>query len=1180
MRDRPPPPLRPSGLGLAVSLIALAIVVGFSVAHVGEAKRFAQLVEHAQPGWLLVAALFQVVTYGCAGAIWGRAATAAGHPLPIAHLARFAVMKLSVDQFLPTGGLSGNVAVVRAMRRMGVPAAVATEALLIDVLSHYAAFACVISIALLVLALGHDVTPVLLGLIGAFSLLVAGVPLAIAWLLRHRDWRPPPRLARLRWMSSLLENLSAISSRRVWNPRLLTVATALQIGIVLLDAGTLWAALRALGAPIPPLSAFVALVVATISGTLSFLPGGIGGFEAGCTATLAMLGVPVEAALTGTLLLRGLTLWLPLVPGLLLARNSLERTTPPDQDIDASPDVALPELLEHLRTSRAGLTSEEARARSGALGPNTIAARRTRAAIGELLRAVASPLALILLAAAVASAFLGQVVDAAIIVSMVLLSGGINSWQSARSGRAVRGLQARVTPTATVSRDGAPRTIPRADVVVGDVIHLSAGDLIPADARLLEATDLHLQQAALTGESMPTLKRATEGALGRTGPDVDELVYVGTSVVSGTATAVVFATGARTAFGDVASRLAARPEETEFERGSRRFGVLILKTVVSLVLFILVVRIATGHDAFQSLLFAVALAVGLTPEYLPMITTVTLSQGAAQMAREKVIVRHLASIQNLGSVDVLCSDKTGTLTSGVMALDASLDPFGAPSGRPLELAHLNAAFETGVKSALDTAILARAGEAPAGYRKLAEIPFDFERRRLSVVVQTDGGKSLLVSKGAPEGILSCCSSLELDGHRRPFDEASRDASLERFRRLSEAGYRVLAVAYREIENDEPTGCEQERELVLSGFVTFADQLLDGVADAIEGLRADGVAIKILSGDNELVTRTLCRKVGIDGDKVVTGDALAPLDEVALARVAEEADVFARLSPAQKQRVVMALKHRGHVVGFLGDGINDAPSLHAADVGVSVAGAVDVAQEAADILLLEKRLDVLHAGILAGRRSFANVLKYLLMGTSSNFGNMASMAGAVFFLPFLPMLPTQILVNNFLYDLAQITIPTDNVDPAYLKGPQRWDIGTIRRFMLMIGPLSSLFDFVTFAILYAVFHFAEPAFQTGWFVESLTTQVLILFVIRTTGRPWKNRPSAALAITAVAVVLAGIALPYTPLAAPLGMTPLPARFFLLLAVVVPSYLVLVELVKARLLRRIVPGTTGQPSHAPS
>jgi Mg2+-importing ATPase len=467
---------------------------------------------------------------------------------------------------------------------------------------------------------------------------------------------------------------------------------------------------------------------------------------------------------------------------------------------------------------------------------------------------------------------------------------------------------------------------------------------------------------------------------------------------------------------------------------------------------------------------------------------------------------------------------------------------------------------------LDAAILDHPVSGANGYRKIAEIPFDFERRRLSVVVEKNQ-EQLLVTKGAPESVLSCCARWEADGQSRELDAEAHHLCLERFQKLSADGYRVLAVAYRVVSPAEQVGRDQEQDLVLAGFLTFADPLLEGVEQAVANLQRDGITIKILSGDNDLVTRTLCRQVGIDTERIVTGEEVAHLDEMGLARVAETSSVFARLSPAQKHRIVMALKHHGHVVGFMGDGINDAPSLHSADVGISVAGAVDVAQEASDILLLEKRLEVLHAGIVAGRRSFANVLKYLLMGTSSNFGNMLSMAGAVFFLPFLPMLPTQLLVNNFLYDLAQVTIPTDNVDPAYIRNPRRWDIGVIRKFMWMIGPVSSIFDVVTFWVLFFVFRFGESRFQSGWFIESLVTQVLVLFIIRTTGRLWTNRPSLALVLTVIAVVITGIALPYTPLAVPLGMTPLPLSFLCFVGLVVPCYLTLVELIKARVIRSV-------------
>ena len=553
----------------------------------------------------------------------------------------------------------------------------------------------------------------------------------------------------------------------------------------------------------------------------------------------------------------------------------------------------------------------------------------------------------------------------------------------------------------------------------GDIIRLSAGDLVPADARLIESRDLYAHQSALTGESMPSEKEAGAGAATASrDPNAPNLVFVGTSIVSGTATAEVIATGRNTVFGEIAERLFSRPPETEFERGLRHFGGLILRAVFFLVLFILVVSIALHRDALQSLLFAVALAVGLTPEFLPMITSVTLAKGAVAMARKKVIVKQLAAIQNFGSIDVLCSDKTGTLTTGNMVLEASIDPLGAASERPLTLAWLNSHFETGIRSPLDTAILKQQPAGLEGYEKRDEVPFDFERRRLSIVVDTPapGEDRILITKGAPEGILPLAVSYEAGGEVLPLaDDDSRQRCQQCYRDLGAQGYRVLAVAYRHIETRPAYSAADEHELTLAGFLAFADPPVADATEVLAELKRDGVQVKIITGDSDLVTQHVCGRVGLDHGEIVLGEELDKMSDTALGHVVENTNVFARISPAQKTRILMALKHRGHVVGFLGDGINDAPSLRAADVGISVSTAVDVARDAADIILVEPGLRVLHNGIIEGRKAFGNVTKYLLMGTSSNFGNMFSMAGASLFLPFLPMLPTQILLNNFLYD---------------------------------------------------------------------------------------------------------------------------------------------------------------------
>jgi Mg2+-importing ATPase len=679
----------------------------------------------------------------------------------------------------------------------------------------------------------------------------------------------------------------------------------------------------------------------------------------------------------------------------------------------------------------------------------------------------------------------------------------------------------------------------------------------------------------LTGESLPVEKLSTPVA----GEQFGELVYLGSSVVSGFGEAVVTTTGNRTNFGGIAQQLAKHAPETEFEKGTRQFGVLIMKTVIFLVAFVFLVSAILHRDALQSLLFAVALGVGLTPEFLPMIMTVTLGQGAVRMARHHVIVKHLPAIQNLGSMDILCSDKTGTLTSGETVVEDHVDLDGKTNERVFLLAYLNSAHETGETNLLNKAILEKAAGNPLdcaildhdhpaveNYHKLDEIPFDFERRRLSVVVQA-GDHRWLITKGSPEAVIEVSSRCELSGKTVPMSPEVLQQCHKKFQDLSSQGLRVLAVAWRDIDAKPLYEAADEKDLVLVGFITFSDPPVPEAAELIKNLKSDGVRVMILTGDNDLVTRHVCEHVGLPVENITLGPELEHMTESALSHVVETTSVFARLKPAQKNRIILALKSRGHVVGFLGDGINDAPALHVADVGISVANASDVAKESAEIILLEPSLQAIHEGILEGRKSLANVLKYLLMGTSSNFGNMFSMAGASLFLPFLPMLPTQILLNNFLYDLAQVSIPTDNVDRSFIQRPQRWNISLIQKFMLYVGPISSIFDFLTFYLMLQVLHANERIFHTGWFVESLATQTLVLFIIRTAQAPWKSRPSLPLTITTIGTVVVAVLLPFSPVADVLGFSPLPPIYFAALFAMVVPYLVLVELMKRKLFRSI-------------
>lgn len=839
-----------------------------------------------------------------------------------------------------------------------------------------------------------------------------------------------------------------------------------------------------------------------------------------------------------------------------------------NNDFNFVGDETLAQMLERLKVdSTKGLSTQTAEQRLVSLGGNKLVISHFRTKVIDVLQIVASPLVLILLFAGIVSAIVGEVRSAGIIGVIVFLSVILNLYQTFRSERAAKKLNESIGQTATVLRDGVWGEISRQKIVVGDIIRLSAGDLVPADGRLIESKDLHVQQAALTGESFPVEKEADQGLWRKGEVESPAVVYMGTSIVSGVATAVVFATGDNTSFGDIVESISARPEETEFERGIHSFGALILKTVIFLVLFILIINVALGRDAMQSLLFSLALAVGLTPEFLPMITTVTLAQGAIRMAHRKVIVKHLSAIQNLGSMDVLCSDKTGTLTMGAMKLQESVDCFGRKSEQTFLWGYLNSKFESGIKSPVDQAILEHTSPAVQDYVKIDEVPFDFERRRLSIVVQRDQSRRYFISKGAPENIVQCCSMMDIDGGLRPFGLAEKEQTLETFKDLSTHGFRVLGVAYKPIESLQAYRKDDETDLIMVGFLVFADPLSPHVKESLSAMKRDGVRVKILTGDNENVTRRICSDVGIEASRIVLGDEIEKMDGVSLARLVTEVDVFARVSPMQKQRIIRSLKSSGCVVGFLGDGINDAPSLHDADVGISVAGAVDVAREASDIILMERSLEVLHAGIISGRRAFGNVLKYILMGTSSNFGNMFSMAGAAIFLPFLPMLPTQILLNNFLYDLAQISIPSDNVDAAYIRAPHKWDVKLIRNFMLVIGPISSLYDFLTFYFLLHILHFGETQFHTGWFVESLVTQTLVVFVIRTVGKPWSNPPGMALSVTILLAVSVGLILPFSPFADSLGFSALTRPYFYFLVAATITYLAIVEVLKRKIIHRI-------------
>ena len=821
------------------------------------------------------------------------------------------------------------------------------------------------------------------------------------------------------------------------------------------------------------------------------------------------------------------------------------------------------QLMAALGSGPGGLSTEKAIATLRAVGPNTVEESSHLSAFRLFLRQFESPLVLILIFAAVISLVLQQWVDSTIILAIVLGSTLLGFFQEYRASTAVEELKHRLALTCRVIRDSVELVVPVSTIVPGDIILLSAGNLIPADGLVVEAVDFLVNEASMTGESFPVEKQP-----GTIKPDAavsarTNAVFLGASVQSGTAKVLVVETGLRTAFGAIAARLKSREPETDFGRGVRQFGYLLIRAMVIIILFVLTVNLLLGRPVIESLLFAVALAVGLSPELLPAIVSVTLSAGARAMGRRGVIVRHLEAIENLGSMDILCTDKTGTLTEGTIVLNGTLDAENRPSNEVGQLAFLNAAFETGIENPLDAAIVAAgkaAGLTTHGFAKIDEIPYDFVRRRLTIVVAENGNQTqhLIVTKGAFSNVLDTCSSLQRDAVDIPLTTALRAQLDAVFEAKGAEGFRVLAVATRRVAAKPRYGRDQEQEMTFRGFLIFSDPPKAEAQRTIHDLAQLGIRIKVISGDNRHVAAHLAKAVGLNPKSMLTGDALGKLRDEALWHLAPRTDLFVEIDPQQKERIVRALQKTGHSVGYLGDGINDAPALHAADVGISVEKAVDVARESADIILLSRDLDCLRSGVEDGRRTFANTLKYISITTSANFGNMLSMALAAPLLPFLPLAAKQILLNNFLSDVPSIAISSDNVDPDRMRRPQRWNIEDIRRFMIVFGLISSVFDLVTFAVLLLVFRADQPTFQTFWFTVSLLTELAVVLILRTRRPAFRSRPSRLLLWTTLVVAAGTLAIPFLgPLSSIFGFVPLSALQMSTVLAIVIGYIAATE-----------------------
>ena len=836
-------------------------------------------------------------------------------------------------------------------------------------------------------------------------------------------------------------------------------------------------------------------------------------------------------------------------------------------------------ILKSLETGMNGLSPSEADLRLKQYGLNEIAREKHRSVFMRLLSNVNNPLVILLALLGVLSFLTGDSRAAVIIFMMVILGVVLRFYQEMRADHAAEKLKAMVSSKATVIRSGHDVDLPLKQLVPGDLIRLGAGDMVPADVRILSAKDLFLNQAALTGESLPVEKKAEALVTDIQNPlEFSNLCFLGSNVESGSATAVVIQTGDRTYLGSLAVSIVGQRQLTSFDKGVNQFTWLMICLIAVMVPTVFLINGLSKHNWLEAFIFAMAVAVGLTPEMLPMIVTVNLAKGGLAMAGKKVIVKRLNSIQNFGAMDLLCTDKTGTLTQGKIVLEKHLDALGDPSAKVLHYGYLNSFYHTGLKNLLDEAVLAHEEleeqlKAKEHYRKVDEIPFDFVRRRMSVVVEDSTGLNILICKGAVEEVLGLCRHVEVKNEVvevLPEHDAQRRRIADD---LNAQGFRVIALAYKPMPSasDDPTySVKDEFDMILLGFLAFLDPPKETATEALKRLKDLNVGIKILTGDNEVITRFICSEVGIPVEHLLLGSQIEGMNESELAEAATRASVFARLAPAHKEHIIRALQSQGHVVGFMGDGINDAPALKAADVGISVDSAVDIAKESSDIILLENSLLILEEGVLEGRRVFGNIIKYIQMAASSNFGNMFSVVGASAFLPFLPMLPIQVLTNNLLYDFSQTTIPTDNVDAEWLKRPRKWEIASILRFILFIGPISSVFDYLTFFMMLYVFNcWSNPAlFHTGWFVESILTQTIIIHVIRTSKIPFvQSRASWPLIMTSIIIAATGILLPISPLASILGLVPLPSLYWLLLGIILVCYVGLTQWTKTLFYRML-------------
>lgn len=1165
-----PTPLRHGALWLSWLLGAaiLAAVIGVAL-RFADVESFTHLLTGAEPIWLALAFGLQGLTYLAQAEIF-RGVLKAGHQhLPLWAATKLSVMKLFVDQALPSSGISGAFAVVVSLVRQGFDKPFALACLVVDLAAYFLAYVLTVGVALVVVIFEGHATLAMVATCMVFVAISLALAIVTPRLAGNADLAARMPGQRFAFVSKGLALLIGADTRLAHDRRLLWQMTALELTIILLDSATLWVLIRGFGVVAPVPGVFAAFMLASVLRSVGVVPGGLGAFEAAAVVSLHWVGVSIPVALSATLLFRGLTFWLPMLPGLWLARAQWQspQSSAQDPTNDDYWSPAIDALLSSLESSVTGLSSAQAKARLRSAGP--LNRDRPQRLWRLVLRQMRTPLVLILIGGALVAFFVGDWLDAAIVSCIVLISAVLSAWYENRANTAVARLRDKIALQATVYRDALSVIVPASEVVPGDVLLLSAGSLIAADGRLLSACDCFVSESLLTGETFPVEKLPGDTAAQATLGERHNCVFMGTSVRSGTAQVLVTRYATDSEIGHITRTLSLRPPETEFERGLRQFGGLLLRVMVVIIFLVLSINFLLGRPPLDTLLFAIALSIGLSPELLPAILSITLAKGAQRMASKGVIVRHLSAIENLGAMDILCTDKTGTLTRGVVVLDSALNVDGTPDANVLQLAAFNATLQTGMRNAMDDAITVAAlpVSADLNVSKRDEIPYDFIRKRLSVVVDHASESPLLmVTKGALESVLQACTQVRRGEQTVLLDDAELTALRQRFSDWSEQGFRVLGLATRALPEQPRYGRDDERQLTFRGFLLFFDPPEPGIRDTLAALQTLGVAVKIISGDSHLVARHVASAVGLPVQQVITGPELMLMKDEALMNLAPRTTLFAEVDPNQKERIIRALQKTGHVVGYLGDGINDAPALQVADIGISVDSAADVARQAADFVLLEHDLNVLREGIEEGRHTFANTLKYISIVSSANFGNMVSMALASMALPFLPLLAKQVLLNNFLSDIPSMGIASDNVDREWEQTPHRWNMTEIRDFMVVFGLVSSVFDLLTFGALYLLAGMTAPLFRSGWFVESLLTQLLTIFVVRTYKPFYRSRPAKMLVISALAVALLTLTLPYSFAASWFGLVALPPHILIAVLTISVLYMISAECTKRLFYRR--------------